>query len=282
MSDGVLIYTKLDYEKNVWFATRLIDCLSEVGLCVKLVFAEDMELVAKDGLYVNIQGEPLCAVKFAINRSRSYLISRHLEAMGVRCFNSADVTRICNHKGLSHQLVNATKIPSAKTIIARKSGFNPKYHSNFPYVVKSVSGHGGAQVYKVHSLDELEQALSMINGEEFILQDFQENCIGDLRVFVIGGEIVSSILRSSQGDFRANHSLGGNSKLYLLAENEREQVQKICELLEFDFVGIDFLLCEDKLLFNEIEDVVGTRALYKNSDIDAAFQFAKYIKSRID
>ena len=53
-------------------------------------------------------------------------------------------------------------------------------------------------------------------------------------------------------------------------------------LLDFDFVGIDFILDENgQFLFNEIEDVVGTRTLYKHYEIDVVQTYLKYIKKQL-
>ena len=44
-------------------------------------------------------------------------------------------------------------------------------------------------------------------------------------------------------------------------------------------VSIDFIIDDnDQLIFNEIEDVVGARMLYKCSDIDIVREYLSYIK----
>ena len=52
---------------------------------------------------------------------------------------------------------------------------------------------------------------------------------------------------------------------------------KIAELLDADYIGVDFLKVGDNWLVNEIEDPVGARMLFKASGIDAASLFADYV-----
>ena len=53
---------------------------------------------------------------------------------------------------------------------------------------------------------------------------------------------------------------------------------KIAQLLEADYIGVDFLIKNGCFYLNEIEDPVGARMLYKASDIDALDLFIKDIK----
>ena len=43
-----------------------------------------------------------------------------------------------------------------------------------------------------------------------------------------------------------------------------------------DFVGVDLLLTDRGPVFNEVEDVVGTRMLYSCTDIDAADRYVRW------
>src|SRR5699024_246313 len=94
----------------------------------------------------------------------------------------------------------------------------------------------------------------------YIIQSTQHIQFGkDLRVFVIGKTIIAAVLRENDKDFRANYTRGGTAKLYQLNYNETILIQKIINLFEFDYVGIDFLINKTgQLIFNEIEDVVGS------------------------
>ena len=99
-----------------------------------------------------------------------------------------------------------------------------------------------------------------------------------MRVYAIGGEIIASVLRESESDFRSNYSLGGNIRLVEADEQQKKLVKRIYELLGFDFIGIDFLPTEHGWVVNELEDAAGARMLYSVSDIDIAERMVEQIK----
>ena len=55
---------------------------------------------------------------------------------------------------------------------------------------------------------------------------------------------------------------------YKIDSETENNVMKILSRFNFDFVGVDFIFHNGRLLFNEIEDAVGTRMLYAHTDID--------------
>ena len=53
-------------------------------------------------------------------------------------------------------------------------------------------------------------------------------------------------------------------------------------MFDFGLVGIDFIVGNDgELIFNEIEDVVGSRMLYAVSDISVVPLYLDYIQARL-
>lgn len=280
MLKGLLIYNRNDYEKNSWFAQSFVDQAHLFKMDIKLVLTDEISLeIDRGDLYVKVKKSKVDKPDFVINRSRDSIIGKHFELMGCKVFNSSYVTEICNNKGKTHQIINSHNINSVKTLLCNKKRFSfNTIDLKFPFILKSVSGHGGDEVYKITDQDEINNKLLEIDEDEFILQEICSNPGKDIRVFVMGREIIGSVMRTSSSGFKSNISLGGNSEKYRLSESEEKLVGKITGLLELDFVGIDFILGENNLLFNEIEDVVGTRTLYKNYDIDVVGKYLAYIQ----
>ena len=88
--------------------------------------------------------------------------------------------------------------------------------------------------------------------------------------------MVAAVLRESD-DFRSNYSLGGKATATELTEKEKEIVDKITKIINIDYAGIDLIYHNGEPVFNEIEDPVGARMLYENTDIDIVEIFVKYI-----
>ncbi|MDY0396883.1 hypothetical protein RWE15_24520 [Virgibacillus halophilus] len=101
----------------------------------------------------------------------------------------------------------------------------------------------------------------------------------DIRVFVVGKKIIGAVLRKSDNDFRANFTLGGTAEWYELSQSEKETIQTIINHFDFGMVGIDFLIDHTgRLLFNEMEDVVGSRTLSEVSEVNILKEYIKLIK----
>jgi len=291
MNKGLLIYNPEDYEKNKWFAQELLQKAALHNLSLTLVLRNELILSTdeKQGLVafqmVNSHTLlPLVDLDFVINRTRDSIIATHFEKMGCKVFNNSTVTEICNHKGKTHQLINSQGIPSVKTLLGNVHYFQPSLLPfSYPVILKSVSGQGGSEVYLIENKIELTTHLAHLPTEDFVLQELCTSPGTDIRVFTLGGKIVAAVKRFCQSSFKSNYSLGGSATAYDLKPHEIKLVEHILSLLPFDFIGIDFILDEKgSLLFNEIEDVVGTRTLYLNyPNIDIIDRFLCYISSTL-
>lgn len=305
---GLLIYNQIDYDKNKWFVNELLTTAPQFGLDLSLVLREELILTIEESKFFAFQhqsksdlsltsdvstnaGQDLSLnadlspihVEFVINRTRDSIVATHFEKMGCKVFNNSEVTDLCNHKGKTHQLVNCAGIPSVKTLLGNIHHFNPSHLPfDYPVILKSVSGHGGDEVYKLQNKAELIEALNSLRTEDFVLQELCTNPGIDVRVFALGGKILGSVKRISTSSFKSNYSLGGSAITYSLTPEEEAIVHKILSLANFDFVGIDFIFNkEGQFLFNEIEDVVGTRTLYLNYDINVVALFLEHIATTL-
>ncbi|WP_374723182.1 ATP-grasp domain-containing protein [Peribacillus tepidiphilus] len=269
MIKGWIIYNKVDADHNQSFIHGFIEQASQMGIDLQFLLKENFTIgVWKGKLNILYKGKEPHFPHFAIVRNIDETFRIQLEQLGLRVFNSSTICRIANNKARTHQVLAAQNIPMIDTIFTHSYEFNPNcIPFEFPCIVKDAHGRSGKQVYKVHDQVQMEQVMKEMNGEVIIQRLATEG--KDLRVFVVGKQIICAILRESNHDFRANISLGGSSRVYHLSEKEKELVHKIIACLEIDYAGIDFIFDENgNLLLNEIEDVVGSRSLFLNTDIN--------------
>jgi RimK family alpha-L-glutamate ligase len=220
---------------------------------------------------------------YAICRNIDGIFTKQLELLGVKVFNNSFISDICNHKAKTHQYLARFNIPMLDTYFFKKDEFVPEnLNLKYPLVIKEVDGRGGKQVYKAEGPEELKKLIESLNCRDIIVQSLGEVPGRDVRVFVVGKRIVAAILRRSDVDFRANFSLGGSAGLYKLTEKQEKLVNEIIDKFEFGMVGIDFIFNKNgDFLFNEIEDVVGSRTLSKNSDINIVKIYLEHIKEQM-
>ena len=102
----------------------------------------------------------------------------------------------------------------------------------------------------------------------------------DMRAYVLDGEVIACVMRSSDRDFRANFSLGGRAELCEPPEECLGIVERIVGRLAPTFVGVDFTFGDGCVYLNEIEDVVGTRMLYLLTDLDPARLLMESVHSK--
>lgn len=238
---SILIYTEFEAARNAFAIEKFKENI------------EGLELVIDTEIDYTIKPD------FVINRTNNAEISRKFEAKGARVFNPSSLTELANDKQKCYELMQAHGVE-----------IMPVNYDKLPMVVKPRDGKGGHEVHLI--LDgEIPQDVNLVH------QKPASDLGRDLRVWLIGGEIIASILRESKTDFRSNFCLGGAALPYELSDEERALVMHIASLVEYDYIGIDFVFNHGKIVFNEIEDSVGARMVYTLTDIDIIKIYCEYI-----
>lgn len=258
---GWLIYGDEGIKRNKWFAEKIIKAASARGLDLKIVIYDK-----------SLNSLPKKLPVFAIVRAICPEVQRYLEERGVRVFNNRITAEIANDKYETYLLARRLKIPVMPTLTARNADF-------FPCVLKTRDGHGGSEVFWIN--DACDLARAPVKLDKCIVQKPCSDLGKDMRVYSLGGKITAGILRESATDFRSNYSLGGNVREVEVTNEQSETVKRIHEELGFDFVGVDFIRDGGRWVLNEIEDVVGTRMLYKCTSVDAAEEYIDYIAAEL-
>lgn len=258
---GWIIYNKEDVEKNENYIGWYINKFKENNIELSLVYTDE----------INYNSLPYFAIVRAIRPD----ITRKLENLGVKCFNNGFVSEICNDKALTYKFVSDNGIEILPTY------YNVDYVKDYPVVIKPKDSHGGDRVNIAESYNELMTLMPLYEGDNYVIQAVATDKGKDVRVYVIGDKIITSMLRVSDKDFRSNFCLGGSASVYNLTDEEVEKVNKVIKLFDFDFVGIDFVFNNGEMVFNEIEDVVGSRMIYTYTNIDIVTLYIKYILQKL-
>lgn len=165
-------------------------------------------------------------------------------------------------------------------------------------ILKSVDGHGGSEVAELFmplgSIEEererawkrLQDALMPFMGKDCILQEKISSDSQDVRVYILGNQIYQGILRQGKKDFRSNYSLGGFAREYELSEKEKVYVEQFLAAFKNEILGLaglDFILDkEGNLIFNELEEMVGSRMLYQKTNHNVVRDYVIWIKKFIE
>lgn len=236
--NGLLVYSENDIEKNSKYISWLINEGKK----------RNMKLNVSTDEFLQTQGiDSFETVDFVINRSRSYEISLLFELNDIRVFNNSDVTLIGNNKLAAYKYAKNNGFKFPKVLI--------EFLNKKQVLSKPNDGHGGEGIHLI------EASVSSTNRKH-IKQEFIEDLVGDIRFYVINNEIISSVIRFSDDKIISNYSQGGKFRVYKYSKSEEDLIKRFMKGINFDYVGLDFFLTKkDELIFNEIEDVVGSRML---------------------
>lgn len=265
---GLIVYGREGYEDGGEFVEQT-DAYVAAHNDVKLAIAEDIAIAVSgrevivclpDGTGVSREeGLP----EWVMMRSTDWKCALAFEMMGVPCFPPSGYIMAASDKAVSH-IAMTPALSSPNTLVRR--GGSEVSEIPTPYIVKAAQGFGGKTVKRIENLEdgesftrELEQA-----GEEPIYQR-PAPTPDDLRVYIMGKNILFAILRKAQdGNDKANFCQGARGIPYELRECERSAIERAIGLFADDlgFVSMDFLIGEDgELMFNEMNCFPGLAGL---------------------
>lgn len=227
-------------------------------------------------------------VDFALYFDKDKYIAEMLEKQGIRVFNTARATAICDDKMLTHLALANCGIPMPKTLsgaLCYNSDGKPsrKYLQKaaemlgLPVVVKECYGSYGEQVYLARTMDELTALVERIKMKPYVFQQFVEQSAGrDMRVIVIGGKTVCGMLRQSQTDFRSNAHLGGTATACDVPADVAAMCERAAKIIGLDYCGIDVLLADTPLIC-EVNSNAMFNAMEQATNVNVARKYSEHI-----
>lgn len=243
---------------------------------------------------ISCRQENLDKYEFILFWDKDILLARYLEKMGHKLFNCSKAIEICDNKALTHVELSNCGIDMPKTIIAPMTYSNIGYTDTsfldqvvskikFPMIVKERCGSFGMQVYMVNTYKELEELLMTKEVNSLIFQEYIASSKGrDIRLQVVGDEVVTSMYRYSDNDFRANITNGGKAKKYTPTKTQCDIAVKVCKQLGVSFAGVDMLFGEnDKPIVCEVNSNAHFVNIYNCTGVNTCEYIFDYIKDNI-
>ncbi len=257
----------------------------------------DVDIKRNDCFIAQIDndGEILSNVKdydFCIYLDKDKYVSLMLERSGLRLFNTHNAIQACDDKMQTAILLSQNSIPMPRTLPGllcyENQKLNVKAIQNvgqilgFPVIIKSSYGSLGKDVYKANDIAELCEIAEKLKFSPHLFQQFIQESYGkDIRVIAIGGKVVAAMLRQSKGDFRSNLELGGEGKNIILSQEAKELCEKVADLLDLDYCGIDILQGNNKYYICEVNSNAFFGGIEAVTGINIAEKYASYICKKV-
>lgn len=166
-----------------------------------------------------------------------------------------------------------------KTVIDKHANFDAlREKLGLPFIAKRSISSQGKGVFMIHNPEEFRSAIDCD-----IFQEVIWNSVGrDLRIWVLGGEVIGIMQRSSSdGDFRANIHRGGQGNPYDISSELRNVADSIFTQTGLDMMGIDILFGDYGYYFCELNVCPGFHGFDECFGINTADKILLYIKEHI-
>ena len=201
-----------------------------------------------------------------ISHSRAIYALNMLNGAGIKTVNSYDVAMICGNKVITSKSLidNNVPTPRIKVAFTKESALEAIEEMGYPVVLKPVVGSWGRLIAKVtdragaEAILEHKEYLGAYYHSIFYIQEYVEKPGRDIRAFVIGGETVGAVYRSSE-HWITNTAKGAKTSKCELSSELNEICQKAANSIGNGVLAIDLMESKNGFLVNEINYTVEFR-----------------------
>lgn len=251
---------------------------------VRIINHMECDLLVENGEFkVVYNDEILMKPDFVIPRIGSSVtfygcsVVRHFQQMGVPVLNHSQGILDSRDKYRCLQILSSQGIDIPTTYFSDDLYFAEKIVKEklgYPFIVKVLEGTQGLGVYLVKSEEEAVTLFDDFSSKrtKIILQKFVSESSGkDLRVFVVGGKVVATMMRVAAGDeFRSNLHRGGSGFVVELSDEEEAMAIQSTELLGLKVAGVDILRSDAGPVLIEVNSSPGLEGIERVSGIGVA------------
>ena len=215
-------------------------------------------------------------------------ILRHLESLGVACLNTGASIEVSRDKLQSLQILAQHKIPVPTTGFAHlpkdtESVINLVGGS--PLIVKLLEGTQGKGVVLAETKKAAESVINAFKSirANILVQEFIKEAQGkDIRCFVVGGKVISSIQReAAEGEFRANLHLGGKASKITLTKEEKNIAISAAKAMGLEVAGVDIIRSSTGPKVLEVNSSPGLEGIEKMTERDIADKMIECLEKKI-
>jgi [lysine-biosynthesis-protein LysW]--L-2-aminoadipate ligase len=213
-----------------------------------------------------------------LERCVSYFRGLHftacLEFLDVPVINKFEVANNCGNKMITSLLLKKHNVPTPKTYFSftSEAALENLEKVGYPMVIKPIVGSWGRGVIP---LKDRETADAIIEVRElsdrpldriYYLQEMVKRPPRDIRVIVVGDQVISAMYRTSSGSFKTNIALGAEPILCDITKELEDVCMKASKAVGGGILGVDIMEDEKRgLVVHEVNNTVEFKGLAKVS-----------------
>ena len=213
------------------------------------------------------------------------LLLNHLALMGVPTTLSASGLATARNKFATMQRLKAAglRIPESFLVASKIKAGDVIEKTPPPLILKLLSGTQGVGVMKVEKVSDVGPIIdTLVELKQLILiQGYVPNPGEDVRMFVVGEEVVGAMVRkAAPTEWRSNIHLGGKGILYNNTESEAEIAIRAAKSVGLEIAGVDMIMGKEGPYLIEVNASPGFKGLMKATDVDVPGKIIEYAERK--
>jgi [lysine-biosynthesis-protein LysW]--L-2-aminoadipate ligase len=244
----------------------LIEASKQMGIDLELI---DLRAKILDPRNLENWQSYDCFLERSISTEKGNSAIEFLDNSGFKVFNNKEVMSICTDKFQTATVLDRFDVPNLRSVLVHNEVSAKEAVERFggyPVVVKSREGSWGRLIAKVNDEESLEglvdhRSYMGVQHQSILIQEYAEKPGRDIRTFVIGGETICAIYRSSE-HWITNTARGGKATNCPVTPEISEICRKASEAVGGGILAMDLFETEEGLKVNEINHTME----FKNSE----------------
>jgi len=151
-----------------------------------------------------------------------------------------------------------------------------------PLVIKLLEGTQGIGVVLGETHSSAKSVIEAFRGvnSNILVQEFVKEAKGvDIRCFVIGGKVVTSMMRKgAEDDFRSNLHRGGTANIVKITPEERSTAVRAAKTLGLNVAGVDLLRSNHGPVVMEVNSSPGLEGIENATGRDIAGMIIDFLE----
>jgi len=221
----------------------------------------------------------------SISHGRALASLEQLNAWGIPTVNSAAVANVCGNKFATSRSLIQHGVPTPRTMLAftEDSALAAIETLGYPVVLKPAVGSWGRLISKINDREAAEavlehkQILGSYHHSVFYIQEYIDKPQRDIRTFVVGGETIAGIYRTSP-HWITNTARGGQATNCPITPELDELSRAAAAAVGGGVVAIDVLERQNgELLVNEVNYTMEFRNSIDTTGVDIPARVVDYV-----
>lgn len=206
-------------------------------------------------------------------------ILRAIEEQSVKLINSRESLEIASDKFLTSILLEKHKIPTPKTVICEEPHIALEAFEELgnDCVLKPLFGSKGIGITRLCDKGFAENVIYSLGqlNEVFYLQEFVEHNNRDIRILVLGDNVVAGMYRVGDS-WKTNLYAGAKPEPLEITKELEDLAIKAAKTVKTEIAGVDIIETEKGPLILEVNSIPGFIGLQKVAKANIAEQIISY------